>query len=1226
MVSHFLLNDARKKLEPLDPRYENWVVPSQKLHRFDSSEHAVQIPPGLHLSTRRGPEVELYDVAGVHLLSSAFEPSNAFVSSVNASHQSKRNQLFGSCWTTPKQTKRFSRVTQICETPVVFVNKGIYPSSTVPSSEFSLGRLPTKTSEANGCAVPMERLSFRRCTDCNHQSHSGCALCLSCTPSNPCCHDSCDELINHFSCEQLKHYRHRFTLAYRRLETMVFLILLLILCAMQFSLSLAYVVKHDSYKQYDPKTKLPHVSTAELSQLCVICMALFLSICGILCLNWDCTTSRKQTNDLSDSPGLGPHADVERHVANLLAAERFRRRLQCVQILSYLSCLLLSVAVLPWLSLYQLSSNSHILAYDCIGTKSGFPHTNSTGTISYPVSISEPVQLPSWRILPREVSEPTDSLWSVLWIVIAVHGLFDLDNCLAKPWRYAYTVVVCLVHLILSNAFYAFDSSGVTFMFAYSSIQENQWFLALPSLVEWVAIERACYVVGYTCRTYVPCDTQAGCVVQAEDNRRHMDGCTLQRRITSPRCVPCTVTCFTNAGAHQTSALVLEADLARSLVPAPLAKELADDFIAGYLGWSSPLVIYLRNVSFLSAELVGLSSLASVVACSPTQLAATQQFALVVNELFGCFDRIARAQGCYRVRLNSVEYLCIAGYPETRVDHARCCVDFGLTMLRIVNELAEMANVQLELKVAVHTGTAYAAVLGRSRLGFDLTGDDVNYTSHLRQTASRFGRVLASRATFNQLPEGFRGEAGPVLGFPVPHNIGGQTKPTTTGVADPSSNPPNTTMETYFIQPRKSHLNSVNSELFLFTTVSDLKESAINNPTPQDATAHFDWPKLNELSLDNLGLLTRLATATTIFNPLPRMEVPFDTLLVDPSARISAKETADKDVDESREVRLGLLQALSNSECSGVVPKAAREMKSRPIDASSMRDPSISELLAMAAVTLAQSYEHDPETVDCSEKLVPCQRRAGKLRGKWMEVPFDTLLVDPSARISAKETADKDVDESREVRLGLLQALSNSECSGVVPKAAREMKSRPIDASSMRDPSISELLAMAAVTLAQSYEHDPETVDCSEKLVPCQRRAWETSWKVVSLITAFTLTPALDGTDAPESADGGSTMGADNSMGTSLATMTTGAMNPNSSVPSSKAATHSGRTKPWQPLVHHLPWLCTSPPGHINPHWLTLSTDEGLHLVASLSRRPLLCGKALCQSVPCPANKSRRGY
>ncbi|KAF7262250.1 hypothetical protein EG68_00392 [Paragonimus skrjabini miyazakii] len=682
MVSHFLLNDARKKLEPTDPRYENWVVPPQKLHRFDSSNHAAQIPPGLHLSTRRGPEVELYDVAGVHLLSSTFEPSNAFASSVNASHQFKRNQLFGSCWTTPKQSKRFPRVAQICETPVVFVNKGIYPSSTVPSSEFSLGRLPTKTSQTNGCAVPMERLSFRRCTDCNHQSHSGCALCLSCIPSIPDCHNSCDELINRFSCELLKHYRHRFTLAYRRLETMMFLILLLILCIMQFSLSLAYVVKYDSYKQYEPKSKRPHVSAAELSQLCVICMALFLSVCGILCLNWDCTTSSKQTTDLSDPPMVEPQTDVERHVANLLAAERFQRRLQCVQVLSYLSCLLFSVAVLPWLPLYQLlSANSHILAYNCIGTNGGFPHTNSTGTTSYPISISGPVRLPSWRILPREVSEPTDSLWSVLWIVVAVHGLFDLDNCLAKPWRYAYTVVVCLVHLILSNAFYSFDSSGVAFMFGTRpSKQTNGSWLCpvwlngsrLNTPVSWwdTPVGLMCRANAATLLAFIVAHIVGQIVVKWTTQHRHRLFFTAG---------------LTQAKLHRLECTELKlADLARSLVPAPLAKELADDFIAGYLGWSSPLVIYLRNVSFLSAELVGLSSLASVVACSPTQLEATQQFALVVNELFGCFDRIARAQGCYRVRLNSVEYLCIAGYPETRVDHARCCVDFGLTMLRIV--------------------------------------------------------------------------------------------------------------------------------------------------------------------------------------------------------------------------------------------------------------------------------------------------------------------------------------------------------------------------------------------------------------------------------------------------------------------------------------------------------------------------------------------------------------
>lgn len=67
-------------------------------------------------------------------------------------------------------------------------------------------------------------------------------------------------------------------------------------------------------------------------------------------------------------------------------------------------------------------------------------------------------------------------------------------------------------------------------------------------------------------------------------------------------------------------------------------------------------------------------------------------------------------------------------------------------------------------------------------------------------------------------------------------------------------------------------------------------------------------------------------------------------------------------------------------------------------------------------------------------------------------------------------------------------------------------------------------------------------------------------------------------------------MGADNSMGTSLATMTTGAMNAHTSVPDSRGVTHPNPVTLWRPLVHHLPWLCTSPPGYVNPHWLTLST------------------------------------
>ncbi|CAH8599848.1 unnamed protein product [Heterobilharzia americana] len=59
-----------------EPQYENWLTTHQlkvdKHHLVKSSFLDITFPNvnGLQLSTRRGPEVELYDVAGVHLLSS----------------------------------------------------------------------------------------------------------------------------------------------------------------------------------------------------------------------------------------------------------------------------------------------------------------------------------------------------------------------------------------------------------------------------------------------------------------------------------------------------------------------------------------------------------------------------------------------------------------------------------------------------------------------------------------------------------------------------------------------------------------------------------------------------------------------------------------------------------------------------------------------------------------------------------------------------------------------------------------------------------------------------------------------------------------------------------------------------------------------------------------------------------------------------------------------------
>nr|VZH92961.1 unnamed protein product [Spirometra erinaceieuropaei] len=138
--------------------------------------------------------------------------------------------------------------------------------------------------------------------------------------------------------------------------------------------------------------------------------------------------------------------------------------------------------------------------------------------------------------------------------------------------------------------------------------------------------------------------------------------------------------------------------VSRSLVPAPLAADLEQDFTSGVCSWTSPLVIYLRNVSFMSAELVGFCTSAG----DPSDARACTEAELVVdgpggitgpspghvisflNQLMSQVNSIAETHGCYPVHLRPSEILCVAGYPDVRVDHAHSCVQLALEIRRLV--------------------------------------------------------------------------------------------------------------------------------------------------------------------------------------------------------------------------------------------------------------------------------------------------------------------------------------------------------------------------------------------------------------------------------------------------------------------------------------------------------------------------------------------------------------
>ncbi|VDD82735.1 unnamed protein product [Mesocestoides corti] len=133
--------------------------------------------------------------------------------------------------------------------------------------------------------------------------------------------------------------------------------------------------------------------------------------------------------------------------------------------------------------------------------------------------------------------------------------------------------------------------------------------------------------------------------------------------------------------------------------------------------------------------------------------------------LTDCFECV----GVLTVRWGQIFFLfaCVAS-PRSRVRilvvQSYCKSPNYHVCLRLLTlSISSSARVRLEARIAIHTGEAYAAVLGQSMLTFDLLGPDlVHLRRHLRG-AAQSGRVLVSRATFDQLPEGYEGEIGPTV-------------------------------------------------------------------------------------------------------------------------------------------------------------------------------------------------------------------------------------------------------------------------------------------------------------------------------------------------------------------------------------------------------------------------------------------------------------------------------
>jgi guanylate cyclase len=156
---------------------------------------------------------------------------------------------------------------------------------------------------------------------------------------------------------------------------------------------------------------------------------------------------------------------------------------------------------------------------------------------------------------------------------------------------------------------------------------------------------------------------------------------------------------------------------------------------------------HVDAVTVVFADIVGFTPLAARLA--PTEVVD------LLDEIFRRFDDLATKHGVEKIKTIGDAYMAVAGAPEHCDDHAARAARLALAMRDAVRELAASRNIELSMRIGLHTGEVVAGVIGAQRFAYDLWGDTVNTASRM-ESHGQPGEIQLTAATRAALGDAFR--------------------------------------------------------------------------------------------------------------------------------------------------------------------------------------------------------------------------------------------------------------------------------------------------------------------------------------------------------------------------------------------------------------------------------------------------------------------------------------
>ena len=182
-------------------------------------------------------------------------------------------------------------------------------------------------------------------------------------------------------------------------------------------------------------------------------------------------------------------------------------------------------------------------------------------------------------------------------------------------------------------------------------------------------------------------------------------------------------------------------ELLLNVLPAVIAKRLKEG--------ETTIADEFPEVSVMFVDLVGFTEL--------TEVLGPHELVKLLNEIFALFDNRLEGYGLEKIKTIGDCYMVVSGLPEPVADHAHRIAEFALDIREGFDRYIAAHDLDISIRIGIHSGTAIAGIVGTKKFAYDLWGDVVNVASRM-ETTGLPGKIHVSETHMIRLKDTYEFE------------------------------------------------------------------------------------------------------------------------------------------------------------------------------------------------------------------------------------------------------------------------------------------------------------------------------------------------------------------------------------------------------------------------------------------------------------------------------------